>query len=80
MRPLLSSVAALVTEATITCPVCGFTKLEVMPLDACQHSYRCEECGAMLNPRPGDCCVFCSYADVVCPPKQAEVGLPSGHG
>jgi len=39
--------------------------------NACQHFYRCTDCGAMLKPQPGDCCVFCSYADAPCPPKQA---------
>jgi hypothetical protein len=35
------------------------------------HFYRCEGCGTLLKPREGDCCVFCSYADRPCPPKQA---------
>nr|WP_281243396.1 GDCCVxC domain-containing (seleno)protein [Roseovarius lutimaris] len=26
--------------------------------------------GAVLRPKPGDCCVYCSYADVACPPVQ----------
>jgi len=25
-------------------------------------------CGAMLRPRPGDCCKFCSYGTKLCPP------------
>ncbi|MGE7197418.1 GDCCVxC domain-containing (seleno)protein [Brevundimonas sp.] len=25
-----------------------------------------------LKPLPGDCCVFCSYADVPCPPIQED--------
>ena len=41
-----------------------------MPTDACQHFYRCESCGELLRPTPGDCCVFCSYADSQCPPRQ----------
>lgn len=60
----------IVTEALITCPACGFSKAEPMPTDACQYFYRCEGCGELLRPLPGDCCVFCSYADSVCPPKQ----------
>ena len=62
--------AEIVTEARITCPECGFSKVETMPTDACQHFYRCEGCGGLLKPLPGDCCVFCSYADSLCPPKQ----------
>jgi hypothetical protein len=60
----------VVTEARITCPECGFSKVETMPTNSCQHSYRCEACSASLTPRAGDCCVFCSYADEVCPPRQ----------
>lgn len=58
--------------ATITCPHCGFQKKEAMPIDACQHFYQCTHCAAVLKPKPGDCCVFCSYGDVPCPPKQQD--------
>ena len=58
--------------ATITCPHCGSTPSEPMPTDACRFFYTCPHCTARLKPRPGDCCVFCSYADVPCPPHQAE--------
>jgi len=37
-------------------------------------SLHCGYCGVTLRPRPGDCCVFCSYGNVPCPPKQAERG------
>jgi len=60
----------LVTEATLMCPECGFAKVETMPTAACQYFYRCEACATTLKPLPGDCCVFCSYSDQVCPPKQ----------
>ncbi len=60
-----------VTEATITCPRCGARARQEMPTNACQRVYVCSGCGARLTPKPGDCCVFCSYADTVCPPRQA---------
>jgi hypothetical protein len=60
----------VVTKARITCPECGFSKVETMPTNACQHGYICEGCRLLLRPRAGDCCVFCSFADQVCPPKQ----------
>jgi hypothetical protein len=41
-----------------------------MPTDACQYFYDCCHCGAVLKPFAGDCCVFCSYGDVPCPPIQ----------
>ena len=32
------------------------------------------EPAAHLRPRSGDCCVFCSYGTVKCPPIQADSG------
>jgi hypothetical protein len=55
--------------STITCPKCGAAKLETMPTKECVWFYRCSGCGELLRPKPGDCCVFCSYGDVPCPPK-----------
>lgn len=60
--------------STITCPVCGHRKTEAMPVDACLFFYECTGCGTRLKPKPGDCCVFCSYGSVQCPPKQAACG------
>lgn len=57
-------------HSTITCPHCGYQKAEQMPTNACQFFYPCEGCHTTLKPKKGDCCVFCSYGTVVCPPKQ----------
>jgi hypothetical protein len=54
----------------ITCPIYGHKASETMPADACQFFYDCNGCGARLKPEPGDCCVFCSYGSVPCPPIQ----------
>jgi len=48
-----------------------------MPENACRYFYRCEGCGETLKPRDGDCCLFCSYGTVECPPKQAEAKAES---
>ena len=53
------------------CPKCGHQATEIMPTDACQFFYDCKGCGERLKPKPGDCCVFCSYGSVPCPPMQA---------
>jgi hypothetical protein len=45
-----------------------------MPTDACQFFYVCKGCGERLKPRPGHCCVFCSYGSVPCPPMQGGEG------
>ncbi len=64
----------IITKSTITCPVCGFAREEEMPTDACQFFYECTNCKALLKPKPGDCCVFCSYGTVPCPSIQKGKG------
>lgn len=64
----------LVLQSVIRCPQCGARKEETMPTDACQFFYECGGCGTLLKPRPGDCCVFCSYGSVKCPPVQRRDG------
>ena len=63
---------AVITESTITCPHCGASRAETMPTDACQVRYQCSGCGEVLKPSAGDCCVFCSYGTVPCPPIQVD--------
>jgi hypothetical protein len=43
-----------------------------MPTDACQFYWECPECGKLIQPKPGDCCVYCSYGTVACPPVQSS--------
>jgi MerC mercury resistance protein len=58
--------------STITCPNCGHKKDEIMPADACAYYYECEKCKTLLRPLKGDCCVYCSYGTVKCPPMQSS--------
>ncbi len=58
--------------STINCPFCGFKKEEKMPTNACQFFYECENCNQLLKPKTGDCCVYCSYGSVACPPIQSD--------
>lgn len=62
--------AQVVFVSTITCPECGTKASERMPADACIYFYECTGCAQLLQPRAGDCCVFCSFGDVKCPPIQ----------
>lgn len=62
----------IVLGSTIKCPNCGHKEEETMPTNACLYFYECKDCGVLLKPHKGDCCVFCSYGDVPCPPIQAE--------
>lgn len=59
-------------QSIITCPVCGYKQEETMLVDACQYFYECKNCNTRLKPKEGDCCVFCSYGSVKCPPMQID--------
>ena len=56
--------------STVTCPACGTKTRAEMPMEACQFLWTCPACDSVVHPRAGDCCVFCSYGDVRCPPVQ----------
>lgn len=57
-------------SSIISCPNCGHQTKETMPTNACQYFYECKNCETILKPKEGDCCVYCSYGTVVCPPIQ----------
>ncbi|MES2338389.1 MULTISPECIES: GDCCVxC domain-containing (seleno)protein [unclassified Sphingomonas] len=65
--------------STLTCPECRGVSTETMPTNACQFFYDCRHCAAVLRPLAGDCCVFCSFGDVACPPIQ-EAGATGPAG
>jgi hypothetical protein len=70
----------LVTISNLTCPLCGHREAVRMPARACQFFHECSACHQVFRPKPGDCCVFCSYGDVRCPPRQTTVvGACSAH-
>ena len=60
-------------QSALCCPRCGHVSTEEMPLNACVYFYDCKGCGVRLKPKPGDCCVFCSYGSVACPPMQENL-------
>lgn len=62
---------ALIFESVVTCPKCGNKTAETMRTDSCRYFFACPSCGELLKPLPGDCCVFCSFGTVKCPPVQA---------
>ena len=67
----------MILQSIITCPYCGGSKEETMPVDACLYFYPCTHCGRVLRPRERDCCVFCSYGAIRCPSMQAEAEPPA---
>lgn len=61
---------AIELTSVLTCPACGQADTLAMPTDACLFFHECAGCHTLLRPKAGDCCVFCSYGSVPCPPIQ----------
>ena len=60
-------------KGRITCPHCQHVSVEAMPTNACLYFFECVGCGTLLRPKAGDCCVFCSFGDALCPPRESEL-------
>lgn len=69
---------APVLRSELRCPNCASVREEIMPTDACVYFYECTACKALMRPKPGDCCVFCSFGTVKCPPKQQGCSCGAG--
>lgn len=65
--------SSAILEATLTCPRCGCIQTDTMPRDACQWFYECQRCHSVIIPKPGDCCIYCSYGSTPCPSIQQSV-------
>ena len=59
-------------QSELTCPNCGHQESLEMPTDVCLFFHECSGCEVVHRPLEGDCCVFCSYGSVDCPPVQKE--------
>ena len=67
-----NAVPIAILQSRITCPHCDHAQQETMPTDACQYFYECTNCKVILKPTGNDCCVYCSYGTVACPPIQLD--------
>lgn len=79
-EPKSANTVEVTLRSVITCPECGASAEEQMPTDACVFFYECKGCGRLLRPAAGDCCVFCSFGSVKCPPVQLEKGCCASSG
>jgi hypothetical protein len=64
----------------VVCPACRRVSVETMPTDRCVLTFECPACHTVLAPKPGDCCVFCSYGDKRCPFMQDHMLCPDQPG
>ncbi|WP_394209676.1 GDCCVxC domain-containing (seleno)protein [Enterovibrio calviensis] len=62
----------VILKSDITCPFCGHTKTEMMPIDAPKKHYECESCHEALVAQDACCCVFCAFGSVSCPSSQVK--------
>ena len=67
----------VIRDSKLICPRCGYSEVLEMPTDACLWFHECSGCHVLLKPTKGDCCVFCSYGSIPCPPIQLQ---KMGHG
>lgn len=54
-------------QSTLIYPHGGHVATETMPTDRCVFFWECPQCLAVIRPKAGDCCVYCSYGDAKCP-------------
>ncbi|WP_421747450.1 GDCCVxC domain-containing (seleno)protein [Cognatishimia sp.] len=60
----------VVLISRLTCPACAHEENLTMPTDMCQFFHECSACKQVIRPKAGDCCVYCSYGSIPCPPIQ----------
>ncbi|PTN12713.1 GDCCVxC domain-containing (seleno)protein [Nitrosomonas aestuarii] len=60
----------VVLKSEIKCPECGYRKVETMPTEFYLWRYECARCHMLLQPLQAECCIFCSYGSIPCPPIQ----------
>ncbi len=54
-------------KAKFKCPECGFAEELNIPENSCLQFHKCGNCGKVISPPKGVCCVICAYADKKCP-------------
>ncbi|HFQ15066.1 MAG TPA: hypothetical protein ENK41_01820 [Rhodobacteraceae bacterium] len=57
-------------HTVLTCPHCGHRSRQSMPDLQTLTRWNCNNCHTDIQPRPGECCVFCSFGSVPCPDAQ----------
>lgn len=62
------------TDHAIFPELSGHEQDLMTPTDSCLFFHQCAGCNALMTPKPGDCCVFCSDGAARYPPKKIEGG------
>jgi hypothetical protein len=65
----MASGAPTAEEGRLICPVCLAASAVAIPTQACLFFFDCPTCHTLVQPKAGDCCVFCSYGDRPCPTR-----------
>lgn len=62
------------TEAIMQCPNCGSKYKQKMPQLAKHINNKCVVCSTFFGiGHTKECCVYCSYSNVICPTAQREL-------
>ncbi len=59
-------------KTSLTCPACGYDRIEFLPVDTCRLYYLCPNCNTTLRPTPDDYCIHCSRGEIKCLIKHLE--------
>ncbi|ADV50273.1 hypothetical protein Celal_2998 [Cellulophaga algicola DSM 14237] len=61
-------------EAVLNCPVCGSKYKQKMPQIGKHINSKCVSCNTVFGiNNTNDCCVYCTYSDVLCPKTQKKI-------
>ena len=57
---------------TMTCPTCREKTVVTMPTTRFDFYWECPKCRTLLETKSGDCCVYVSFGNTLCPFLQAR--------
>ena len=62
----------------VVCPLCACPSRLEMRGDSCLFLWEWPVCRQLVRPKPGDCCVVCSYGSFRCPTAAWRASGPDG--
>jgi len=64
----------IITEAIMSCPICGSKYKQKMPQIGKHINNKCVFCHTIFGiNNTDDCCVYCKYSNVTCPKAQKKI-------
>jgi hypothetical protein len=63
------------TQATLTCPHCQATEIILVDASDSKQFHQCMHCHRPYGVSKNDCCILCSYGDVLCSQVDQNLAL-----